>query len=1301
MSEESIKAHEIRQSLDDDLNIGDLSDHSEGVTAGSLEFFQQLFVESLNFDIVTDPAGRSPYGEEISTQEWSQSSRAEEAYILAEAYDFRIVYIKLEKLTRTAQRHAVTSMKAQGWAREGEFIAVFHDSESEAWHLVSPYVEEGQELGDGQTVLRRYIIGEGETHRTVSGNLAKMDASLPSPLYERIQEAFRLQPVTEEFYGHYKEVRDDIDSHLRDQGLEIEESKRYSHLLLNRLMFLYFLQKKGWLRDGKRFMETFLEGYESSDDEDCFHEKWLDGLFFEAMNQPAGEDVEGDFTAETEEMLKSIPFLNGGLFEGEHVDDLVDEKDAYLPDNLIADQVIRGFLESYNFTVTEESPYDLDVAVDPAMLGKIYESLIAEEERGEAGIFYTPRVEVDLMCRLSLYDHLITEAEDPGEEGRERIINFLFTPLEEWEGDQGDVETLLELIHDVDIVDPACGSGAFLVGMMQVIFELYRKLGIEPDYELKEQIVNENIHGVDIKDWAVRVAEFRLWLSLVEAEDEVPDAEPVLPNFRFKLHVGDSIVQKNGSEFISLDEISRNATGEIEDQLEDLEELKNRYFEGESELKDRIEEEQRDLLRNHIQSRIDGLEEQKDKAGQRDLEGNLTEEAEEEIKEIEAEIHELEETKENLEKADEEGLFLWDMDFPEVMLEGGFDIVIGNPPYVRQESIIQQDIDPERLEMYSDDKVDRLKDEYKEDLRNYVEDEFGIEPGKRSDLYLYFFFKGIELLNENGRMMYICSNSWLDIGYGKTLQEGLLSKSNLKYILGNRAAKTFEDSDVNTVITLAGKNPESAEKTDFVAFDKPFINYQYQEDLRPVLLDNEKENTQEIELNDETLELYTGDGLRTIDIGIDSFWRLGDGSTKETEEDGDDPERVYSEKTGITGSQTSVGGFSTSKNTGVQLVGDYDRGKWGKFIDAPELYFQLWKEHGDKFTLLDEMEEPDYGLKSGANKFFFVPRPGTENSTFKSSMETDTGKLHLTHKEKDEDYYIEKEFWMRPISEIPEQYHDQYEYKYEGEDETLVPNLILVKNREIETSPIEPKHLNSVHIDIDQPKDDLSGKDVLDYIELGEEPIWGRTGKPLPTRSSLSGNPWYSQPDVDNPYLLLTRTINAEYQFHYNPCAHPVADNFYYLPEIEGLKPGYPAGYMNSTFGWFMLEIVGRSWTNTLRFDKYEYLQLPILTGIDDEQQEEVGEKLEDLMERDIGNVFEELGAYSPEEFSIDSMDKTRYELDKILLEQVGIEDEEKEKEFYREMIKMVRDRLMRQPDENPSLCETIAEHNPQYDYER
>lgn len=1280
MSTDTLKSHEIRQKLDDELNAETLEDHPDGVTGGALEFFQQLFVEQLNFDVVTDPAGSTPYGQRISTNNWSQNSRAEDAYIIAEAYSFRVVYIELEKLTRTAQRHAVRSMRSEGWAREGEFIAVFHAEDSEIWHLVSPYVEEGQELGDGRTVLRRYIVGEGETHRTVSRNLATMDASRPEPLYERINDAFRLQPVTEKFYEEYKEVRNAIDTHLRDQDLEIEEAKRYSHLLLNRLMFLYFLQKKAWIADDKSFVRSFVEDYEESDDEGCFHEKWLDSLFFEAMNQPQDSDISSEFPANVQRALKEIPFLNGGLFERKSVDKEVDEKNAHIPDDVLIQETVRDFLETYNFTVTEESPFDRDVAVDPAMLGKIYESLIAEEERDEAGIFYTPRVEVDLMCRLALYDHFVTEANDPGEEGKEEIVDFLFTSPEEWAArDDDDPEPILDLIHDVDIVDPACGSGAFLVGMMQVINELYRKLGKEPTYELKEQIVSENLNGVDIKDWAVRVAEFRLWLSLVESEEQIPDSEPVLPNFSFKLHVGDSIVQKVGDEFISLDRIARHASGEIQDRLDELEQLKERYFQGESELHEEINKKQEELLRSHIEQRIEDLEDKKSKAGQRDLNGDLTEEAQREIQEFEAEIESLQNTAENLERADEEGDFLWDLDFPEVMLNGGFDVVIGNPPYVRNENIINQGLDRERLDVLPEEQVEELKDQYSRDLEEYVDRNFDIDAGGQTDLYLYFYFKAIEILRPSGTLSFITSNSWLDTEFGAAIQELLLKQATPRYILDNIAERSFEDPDINTVITLAHKksNPSLGDESNFVSINVPFDSLS-KESYKNLLL--ERGVTSDLQIQEESGRVRLTDEFRRISLTTDALWRLGGEATQQIEANGNGAtEFVYSERTGITSNQTGIQTFGSNDTSEAILPkGEYDGEKWGQFIHAPDAFFQVLRAGEDNLQLLDDLGDVDSGINTRANRFFYlyeVPEDqweGLEIENYEGNRfpencrvvrsEVGTWKARGCQPPIEDTYWLIEEEYLRPVIQSPRQ-SMSIEFDVD-EIDTLILSVY-------EDWPdLEGTYVRDYieHAKSSKKVTRKSNGEEVEALKVNKRPELSKRKQRMDDGSNAVW--WYEILDKNYSRILLPKSCGYSFRTMLSTELVPVDNNLYCFvfdddpseKELIGLTL-----YLNSTIVALLRELYGRSnlGQGGLKTEGVDWKRMPCPDKATLVEIAEEFEERDDLFEREIEKVWDE----------VEKEDKQQ--LDKIVFEKIGASPDIVE-ELQKRTVELVRQRKER-----------------------
>ena len=370
------------------------------------------------------------FAESISTQKWNKESTAEKAYIVAEKDDFRILYVRLRNLTRTAQKFTISSILREKWARKGEFIAIFGSPDSDVWHLVCPHMIQER------AILRRYVVGSGEKHRTVSENLGKIDASSIEPIYDKIQEAFRLKTVTKEFYDDYKKYFSKLRDFIYSLGIDIRNSKRFSHLFLNRLMFIYFIQKKSWIGNKKDFVNWFLQAYELSKEKNRFYEKWLNNLFFNAMNKPKDErKFIAVFPNDVCHMMQNIPYLNGGLFSRDSIDDLGIE----VPDSLVF-EILEDFLENYNFTITEESPFDQDIAVDPAMLGKIYESLIAEEERGKAGIFYTPRTEVDFMCRLAMYEYLsrkkvetpITIEESLVNQALNQLVDFLFTPLEEW-----------------------------------------------------------------------------------------------------------------------------------------------------------------------------------------------------------------------------------------------------------------------------------------------------------------------------------------------------------------------------------------------------------------------------------------------------------------------------------------------------------------------------------------------------------------------------------------------------------------------------------------------------------------------------------------------------------------------------------------------------------------------------------------------------------------------------------------------------------------------------------------------------
>ncbi len=1202
MTDEQTK--EVRRRLDEDLSLDEFERDYRSPGEAETQFFQELFVQVLNFEVTTSPLGDATW-QDIPVHEWPNTARANAARLFAESGNFRVIYVELEKLTRTAERNAIQSLtrsdRTSGWAIDGSFLTVFHAPDEDVWHLVTPYEEGTDDITTGRPVLRRYTLGEGETHRTVANALSSMDAS-KGRLAERIDEAFRVKPVTEDFYENYKSAFDTLSKELRRKELEIEDADRYAHTTLNRLMFFYYLQKKGWIGDRKDFVRWFHEQYKESDGEDVFHEKWLSALFFQGMNSPEGGEINTDLPSDVESAIAGLPYMNGGLFQPTEED----ERDTHLSDSALK-SVIDEFLEQYNFTVTEESPYDIDVAVDPAMLGKIYESLIAEQERGEAGIFYTPRVEVDLMCRMALYEQFCDHANGLNDEGKQRIVEFIFSEPQDWNAeDSGETEQLENILHELRIVDPACGSGAFLVGMKHVLTELYRKLNATPDYHLKEQIINENLYGVDIKDWAVRVAEFRLWLSLVEGEEQLPNQRPVLPNFSFKLKVGDSLIQKLDGEFVSLDTLTRTLDGDTGDLLTELKDLKREHFEGEGDRTQEIEEKQVELLKNHIDGLIDNLS--KD-GSQQTLFGDTKDKQIDD--DVEERIKELKKTRNAIDRAGAAGFFMWDIDFSDVIVEGGFDIVIGNPPYVRQEDIIDQGIHPERLDEMDSSEVSSLKKQYKNDLVEYVEKTFDISPYKRSDIYVYFFFKGLDLLREGGTLTYITSNSWLDVNYGKRLQEGLLCHSSLKYLLENRAGPIFEDADVNTVISLA--NRESTQSlngdTEFLTFEEHYENIVQSETISSALISEQEEEGEVIEYGEETLYYSPIQYGRRVSVPESSLWRLGGGSLEVQ----DDEERVYSENTGVTGSQASIKSFD-EETEGIYASGSYsDDSKWGIYLQAPDVYFRLMSRNHESFIpLADVTNDVFFGIKSGANDFYFP----------------DSQKI--------EEYNIGGEY-LHPLVKSP---------------------------RNLNERIIAPERLDRKLLKINNSDKSSLPKDLQHFIEWGED-------QEYPSRRTIKGrSPWYDiGSDIKKYQIVWQRTHYTKHAVYYSDEPVYATDRFYGIDiNQEKYHPKVFAALLNSTFYalvkvLYSSEMSGRSIDTAV----YELESFPIPSpGVISNDQEEA-----------LVEAFEELDQHEPEavfdEFDLEARSK----LDEVVFDILDANEEERGEVYQsvERLIKQIRNR--------------------------
>jgi len=434
-----------------------------------------------------------------------------------------------------------------------------------------------------------YIVGEGEScHTAQTRFLSLLQDTKNDPKLADIEEAFSVEAVTKEFFKRYVELFENIHQALeklikKDKSIRDEFQSRnvntvdFAKKLMGQIVFLYFLQKKGWLgvEKGKDwgtgphdFLRRLAEG-EYGAYANYFNDV-LEPLFYDTLATDRGHE------AWCKRFKCRIPFLNGGLFEALGGYDWR-KTDILLPNRLFInnDPVEEGItgtgvldvFDRYNFTVNEAEPLEKEVAIDPEMLGKVFENLIEENRRKGLGAYYTPREIVHYMCQESLINYLDTALNKEKElVPRKDIETFIHT------GDQAahyeaarmsgtktykpelpkSIETHARLMDDklidVTICDPAVGSGAFPVGMMTEIVRTrsaltpyFNDIHERTPYFFKRHAIQNCLYGADIDPGAVEIAKLRLWLSLVVDEEDVKQVKP-LPNLDYKVMAGNSLL---------------------------------------------------------------------------------------------------------------------------------------------------------------------------------------------------------------------------------------------------------------------------------------------------------------------------------------------------------------------------------------------------------------------------------------------------------------------------------------------------------------------------------------------------------------------------------------------------------------------------------------------------------------------------------------------------------------------------------------------------------------------------------------
>ena len=800
-------------------------------------------------------------------------------------------------------------------------------------------------------------------------------------VWRKWKKAFSVERVTEEFFERYKEVFFKLRDELHKQRIPSKESHEFTLQFLNRIMFIYFISKKNWLEKPK-FIDWLWSSYKELGkfNSNEFYEKWLKQVFLKAFNNRANE-IKG-LPDEVVNVISNVPYLNGGLFRENDLDNLKVQ---------ISDRMFQKFLEffeSYNFTIKEDMPLESEVAVDPQMIGYVYESLanVAEEiyDRNDLGIFYTPRVEVDFMCRRSLVEYL---SKNLSEIPKEKLYRLVFDLLEEkdttenWFTKENLWRRLEDTLNNLSVVDPACGSGAFLVGMLNVVSDIYRMVykhvgGSLTDFALKNRVIQYSLYGVDVMPWAIHSAELRLWLQLIVETDfkkEELRQHPLLPNLNLNLRVGDSLVQEIGG--ISFNLRTNNLKPHLKRKLEDLKQEKRKYFENSSTAKFKTPEEVREeeirLFEDIIDERIESLEvdiqvyendikianSQSNLAGELIIDEKKVKESEQKIETNNKEIEKLKSVKQHL-KDPEKKPFVWDIDFAEIFAEkNGFDIVIGNPPYVRYQKISP----PNKIK---NDVTSESKREYKEKLVKSVKDLFSgsiDKVYKKSDYYIFFYFHGLSLLNRQGTFCFITSNSWLDVEYGRPLQEFILKNVPIIVIYDNAAKKSFAHADVNTVISLFGA-PEFSSKglNEWLEENEPRLS-QVGLDCRVKFITFKRPFEESI--NTENLLKIEGglEFLNTPDFRLFCSER----------------HRLYDE----------------GKVNGTEYLGTM----WGaRYLRSPDIFLDIQNRSSDKLIKLGDIVNIETYLNTlGSDDFFFVTLEGVESDLSKIKTRIDDSIFYI------------------------------------------------------------------------------------------------------------------------------------------------------------------------------------------------------------------------------------------------------------------------------------------------------------------
>ena len=679
---------------------------------------------------------------------------------------------------------------------------IFHyeNPEGRNWRFSYAY-KRGTQADTTEAKRYTYLFGKNLHCRTAIDRFVTLAGSKKDN--KALLEAFSVEALSDEFFDTYRKQYAKFVRYITGKEYVKEGSKwvekqtgapnekifsafgnnektvrDYIKKLMGRITFLHFLQRKGWLCGDYNYM---LNLFKKSNKKDDYLDAVLEPLFFGILNTKP-EKRKALFAEQKwdSSLLKdwaAIPYLNGGLFEADDEDSL----SIKFPKDFFSE--LLEFYSEYNFTVDENDPDDAEVGVDPEMLGKIFENLL--EDNKDKGAFYTPKEIVRYMCQESLIAYLV---EKSGIE-EAQVRAFVTNPYEEAEKlAEKDIDTLFDALVAVKICDPAIGSGAFPMGLLNELVRCEEALvlGKEENRDrahLKREIIKNNIYGVDIEKGAIDIARLRFWLSLVVDED----TPSPLPNLDYKIMQGNSLLES----YKGLD-LSHILDGQ--DGLLNF---------GES-------------IREELNRKIEKYYSCTDHQQKKQLQHDINELVHQQI----VESGQVVEGFENIDVAANQDFFLWHTWFSDVFNRpqgcNGFDIVIGNPPYISAPAQVDNEVLAQQRERIV------LSKQYKTLYQKW-------------DLYIPFIELGLQRLAPRGVFSMIVPYPLTNQTYALKMRDMILSEYNLYELVDLNGVKVFENATVSNCIPFVKKENSSNKTVRVSKVSGANIQYSHSRELNDMV----------------------------------------------------------------------------------------------------------------------------------------------------------------------------------------------------------------------------------------------------------------------------------------------------------------------------------------------------------------------------------------------------------------------------------------------------------------------------------